>query len=179
MLKKVIVASKNPVKIAAVKVGFEKMFPTQSFEFQGISVPSGVSDQPMTHRETMNGAINRADNAKKEIPTADFWVGVEGGIEKMDGNGEAFAWIYVLSESLSGKGKTGSFFLPKKIMELVDSGMELGHADDLVFDQSNSKQKSGAIGLLTGDVMTRQTLYEPAVIMALIPFKNEEFYGEI
>jgi len=176
MLKRVIIASKNPVKIAAVKEGFTKMFSSQSFDFEGIGVSSGVSDQPMSHRETLEGAINRANNAKKEKPNADYWVGVEGGIEKMDGNGEAFAWIYVLSESLSGKGKTGSFFLPKKVMDLVDSGMELGYADDLVFGQSNSKQKSGAIGLLTGDVMTRQTLYEPAVIMALIPFKNQQFY---
>ncbi len=176
MLKKVIIASKNPVKIAAVKEGFEKMFPSQSFDFEGVGVPSGVSDQPMSHQETLTGAINRADNARKEIPTADCWVGVEGGIEKMDGHGEAFAWIYVLSESLSGKGKTGSFFLPKKVMDLVDSGMELGHADDLVFGQSNSKQKGGAIGLLTNNVMTRQSLYVPGVIMALIPFVNVEFY---
>jgi len=176
MLKNVIIASKNPIKIAAVKVGFEKMFPSETFVFKGVGVSSGVSDQPMTHKETLEGAINRAQNARKEIPTADYWVGVEGGIEKVDGEGEAFAWIYVLSDALSGKGKTGSFFLPKKIMDLVDSGMELGHADDLVFGQSNSKQKGGAIGLLTNNVMTRQSLYVPGVIMALIPFVNEEFY---
>jgi len=177
MLKKVVIASKNPVKIAAVKEGFERMFPSQSFDFEGIGVASGVNDQPMTHRETLQGAINRSENAKKEKPNADYWVGVEGGIEKMDGNGEAFAWIYVLSTSLSGKGKTGSFFLPKKVMDLVDRGMELGDADDLVFGQSNSKQKGGAIGLLTNNVMTRQSLYVPGVIMALIPFVNEAFYS--
>ena len=41
MSKKVIIASKNPVKINAVKIGFEKMFPLEKFEFKGVSVPSG------------------------------------------------------------------------------------------------------------------------------------------
>ncbi len=175
-LIEVIIASQNPVKIEAVRAGFEQMFPAQSFDFEGVKVASGVSEQPMTNEETLQGAINRANHAQKEKPDADFWVGVEGGIEKFKGEGETFAWIYVLSGSLSGKAKTGSFFLPKKVFDLVESGMELGHADDVVFGQSNSKQKNGAVGLLTGDVMTRKSLYMPAVILALIPFKNRAFY---
>ena len=55
--------------------------------------------------------------------------------------------------------------------------MELGEADDIVFGQSNSKQKSGAVGLLTGDIIDRKSLYEEAVVLALIPFKNEELYS--
>jgi non-canonical (house-cleaning) NTP pyrophosphatase len=34
----------------------------------------------------------------------------------------------------------------------------------------------GAVGILTGDVLTRTTYYEPAIILALIPFKNPELY---
>jgi len=75
-----------------------------------------------------------------------------------------------------GKGKTGSFFLPQKVAELVRQGMELGEADDIVFGKKNSKQANGAIGILTDDVITRTTYYVPAIIMALIPFKNEELY---
>lgn len=53
-MKKVIVASKNPVKINATQSAFEKMFPDEEFSFEGISVPSGVSDQPMSEDETLN-----------------------------------------------------------------------------------------------------------------------------
>ena len=59
-MKKVIIASKNPVKIQAVKNGFEKMFPTQEFEFIGVSVLSNVADQPFSNDETFRGAKNRA-----------------------------------------------------------------------------------------------------------------------
>lgn len=176
MIKKVIIASKNPVKINAVKLGFEKMFATETFEFEGISVPSGVKDQPMDNQETMTGAINRANNAKTQLQDADYWVGIEGGIEKINGEMEAFAWIVIESKDTKGKARTGTFFLPKKIVELIDEGKELGEADDVVFGGTNSKQKNGAVGILTKDIVTRTSYYTEAIILALIPFRNLELY---
>jgi inosine/xanthosine triphosphatase len=174
-MKKVIVASKNPVKINATKIGFEKMFGTD-FEFVGISVPSGVPDQPISSNETLQGAKNRATNAQIEMPDADFWVGIEGGIEKQENDMECFAWCVVLSKEKMGKARTSTFFLPQKIVELVDSGMELGAADDVVFQRTNSKQANGAIGILTVDVIDRTSYYVDAAVLALIPFRNSELY---
>lgn len=54
--------------------------------------------------------------------------------------------------------------------------MELGNADDLVFGCKNSKQKDGAVGLLTENAIDRTALYEQGVIMAFIPFKNDTLY---
>jgi non-canonical (house-cleaning) NTP pyrophosphatase len=61
---------------------------------------------------------------------------------------------------------------------LIRQGKELGEADDIVFSQNNSKQANGAIGILTGDVIDRTSLYEHAVILALAPFKNLELYQQ-
>lgn len=47
---KIVVASKNPVKIKATLGGFEKMFPDVVFETEGVSVSSGVSEQPLNFR---------------------------------------------------------------------------------------------------------------------------------
>jgi len=142
----------------------------------GVSVASEVSDQPMSNQETLKGAINRAHNAQSANIEAHFWVGIEGGIDTLDQEMEAFAWIVVQSKHQIGKARTGAFFLPKKVQALIRQGKELGEADDLVFGDHNSKQKGGAVGLLTGNVIDRKGLYVPAVIMALIPFKNVEFY---
>ena len=172
----VIIASKNPVKINSVKIAFEKMFSGVNFEFEGISVPSDVPDQPMSNKETFTGAQNRAKNAKSHSPKADYWIGIEGGLEKVEEGMEAFAWIYILSNENSGKSRTSTFFLPKKIIALINQGMELGEADDIVFRNSNSKQKNGAVGILTGDVMNRTDYYSEAVNLALIPFKNPNLY---
>jgi inosine/xanthosine triphosphatase len=176
-VKKVIIASTNPIKINTTEIGFAKMFPTETFEFEGISAKSGVSDQPMTEEETLLGATNRAKNASKQIPKADFWVGIEGGLEEIDGQMSSFAWVVIKGKNgKTGKGKTGTFFIPQKVVQLIKQGMELGDADDVVFKRKNSKQANGAVGILTNDVLTRTTYYKDAVIMALIPFKNRSLY---
>lgn len=175
-MKKVIVASINPVKISAVKQGFEKMFPGVDFEYSGIVVPSGVLDQPMSSEETLRGAHTRATNAEKSVPDADYWVGLEGGVQEVGGEMEAFAWVTVLSSTRSGKSKTAVYYLPKEVVRLIHEGKELGEADDIVFQRSNSKQDNGAVGILTGNVLDRAGFYSEAVILALIPFINEALY---
>lgn len=177
MNKKVVIASRNPVKINAVKTGFSKMFKNEQFSFEGVSVPSGVQDQPLSDSTTLKGALNRAENAMKKIEDGDYWVGIEGGIEKTgEREMQAFAWIVIRSRQAIGKGKTGTFFLPDEIIKLINEGKELGEADDILFGQSNSKQKNGAVGILTGDVINREDLYSHGVVLALIPFKQRTYY---
>ncbi|MEO6078121.1 MAG: inosine/xanthosine triphosphatase [Candidatus Andersenbacteria bacterium] len=170
----IIVASENPVKIASVEQGFVRMFPDEELTITGVSVDSGVADQPIGDTETLQGAVTRAQNAKHAKPNADYWVGLEGGIADTDGEMSSFAWIVVISkENGVGKGKTGTFFLPKQVADLVRAGTELGHAMDEVFGTQNSKHSSGATGLLTHGVLERTEFYTQAVILALIPHKNQ------
>jgi inosine/xanthosine triphosphatase len=175
-MKKIVVGSLNPVKIKAVKNAFQKMFLENEFECIGISVPSGVSDQPMSDAETLQGAQNRAENILEHSNDADFYIGIEGGIEHLEEEMHAFAWVYIKSGNRIGKSRTGTFQLPKKVIELVNQGEELGIANDIIFGKNNSKQKSGAVGILTDDLIDRTEYYTEAVILALIPFKNPKLY---
>lgn len=179
-MKKIIVASKNPVKIRAALEGFNQMFPEEAFDIEGVSVVSGVSDQPMSNAETLQGARQRVENAYVAHTSADFWVGIEGGIEETHGEMEAFAWIVVKSkEGKVARGRTGAFFLPPRVAELVREGKELGEADDIVFGKTNSKQDNGAVGLLTDNAIHREHYYTHAIILALIPFKKKDLYFEV
>lgn len=171
-MMKIVVASTNPVKIEAVRLGFAAMFPGETIDARGVSVPSGVSDQPMSDAETYQGAYNRARNAREIAPDADFWAGVEGGCDEQHGDLLAFAWIVILSKESAGSSRTATFALPHEIAALVRQGVELGTADDIVFGRSNSKQANGAVGILTSDAIDRTRYYEHAVILALVPFKN-------
>ena len=177
-MKTVIVASTNPVKIASVEQGFARMFPDSSFEFVGVPVPSGVSDQPTSDLETYTGAMNRAQGAQAVHPDADYWVGLEGGVEEHhSGDLCVFGWVAVRAkDERHGKGRSSSFFLPNAVAELVRQGVELGSADDQVFGRTNSKQANGAIGLLTNDVISRSDYLRDAVVLALIPSKNEHLF---
>ena len=176
-MKMIALASHNPVKIQATLNGFRRMFPGEKFVVEPVSVPSGVGDQPMSSAETLRGAANRAANAAAAVPQADFAAGIEGGAEEEEGGMAAFAWIVVVSRGRTGMGRTGTFYLPPRIAELLRGGLELGEADDIVFNRSNSKQDNGAVGILTGDVIDRVRLYEHAVILALVPFKNPTLYS--
>ncbi len=171
---KIIVASKNPVKIKAVLLGFKSYFP--SVEIEGVNVESEVSDQPMSNTETLKGARNRVENAKQKYTEADYWVGIEGGIEAEENGLTAFAWIVIRSLDKYGESRTTSFQLPPKVAALIEDGYELGVANDILFKKENSKQKSGAVGILTNNQVDRTELYKQAVQLALIPFINNEIY---
>ena len=166
-------ASTNPVKASAVRGGFVRMFPNQRFSIEKISAESGVSAQPSSDAETLLGACNRARNARDIQPDADYWVGLEGGVEVVGQEIAAFAWVAVLSPDGLGKARTGTFFLPSAVARLVASGIELGEADDIVFGRSNSKQENGAVGLLTDNVLDRAAVYEQAVILALALLRTQ------
>lgn len=174
-MTKVIIASENPLKIGAVKESFRRTFPNKEHEFSGVSVSSEVSDQPSSEDETFRGAKKRADNASEEYD-ADFHVGIEGGIEHTGRETKAFAWVVIKSGEIYGKSRTGTFFLPAKIVELLNKGKELGVANDIVFGRDNSKHENGAVGILTGDIIDRKKFYTEALVLALIPFINKELY---
>jgi inosine/xanthosine triphosphatase len=172
----IIVGSLNPVKLQSTEDAFTLAF-ERSFHITGVNVPSGVSDQPFGAEETLLGAQNRAKSAKAAFPEADYWVGVEGGVEEDARGLFAFAWVWVLDKNgKHGQAKTSTFYLPEKVAELVKGGIELGQADDEVFSEDNSKQKGGSVGILTKGKLNRTEYYQQAVLLALIPFLQKNLY---
>jgi inosine/xanthosine triphosphatase len=177
-MKKIIVASSNPVKSEAVLNGFRRIFPDSNFSIDGVSMPSNVGDQPIGDHETLKGARNRALAARSAFPEADFWAGLEGGVDRFEDTWVGFAWIVILSKNSKGIARTGIFTLPPEVARLIEGGMELGDADDIVFGTRNSKQAAGAVGLLTGNSLTRAELYTEGVMLALIPIRNAKLYSK-
>lgn len=171
-MKKVVIASLNPAKINAVKSAFESAFPNQSFEFEGVSVPSDVADQPMDNEETHRGAVNRVNNAKQSKQGGDYYVGIEAGLD----GGCTFAWMVIESQGLIGESRSASLMLPPAVVEQLSPTVELGDVMDKTFGTDNIKQKGGAIALLTQHQLTRSSVYHQALILALIPFVNPEHF---
>lgn len=168
---KVVVASMNPVKIGATTEAFAAVFPGEPIAVRGIEVDSGVGDQPDCDSKTREGARARAIQAHDAEPDADFWVGLEGGVQVFDGQLMAFAWMAV--EGRNGhvsEARSPTLPLPPAVKRLVDAGLELGEANDRVFSTVNSKQDGGAYGLLTGGRFTRESIYAQTLTIALTPF---------
>lgn len=74
-MKRVAVGTKNPAKIDAVESKVQIQWPDS--EIIPVSVPSGVSEMPMSDAECIQGAKNRASAALAEA-NADLAFGLEG-----------------------------------------------------------------------------------------------------
>ncbi|MGD9020647.1 MAG: inosine/xanthosine triphosphatase [Lysobacterales bacterium] len=171
---RVVITSSNPVKIAAATEAFAIQFPGREIEVEPVSVASGVAEQPMSDAETRQGALNRIANARIEQPGADYWVGMEGGLDVFDGRLMAFAWMAVSDRNgRHSATRSVTLPLPPRVQELVHDGLELGEANDRVFSTINSKQGGGAFGLLTDGLMTREGVYTQTLILALIPLVHD------
>lgn len=170
---KVIITSLNPAKINAVKSAFCAVFPDEDIIFEGIFASSGVSDQPLSCEETLKGAKNRVNNAK-ECVSADFYVGIEAGIEK----NYTFAWMVIHGKDNQGESRSASLPLPPAALRGIEGGKELGDVMDEMFNQKNVKQQGGAIGMLTGALLSRSVVYHQALILALIPFIHPHLYRD-
>ena len=121
--KLILVGSSNPTKINAVKQAFHLVYPKIKFKVVGKGVSSGVSDQPMGEKETFLGANNRVLGLLKD--EANYYVGIEGGCCFIDKKLYAFAWVITRDDKKVGCGKTSLFQLPRKIQNLVETGVEL------------------------------------------------------
>jgi inosine/xanthosine triphosphatase len=175
-MKTVVVASANPVKVTVAKRAFAAVFPDEQFDFIEMKSESGVPDQPMGD-EARQGAQNRIRYIQKQHPHADFWIGQEGGLCQEGDRLFARAWIAVLDQTgFMAESSTAQFYLPKKIVDDITAGMELGNATDKFFATVNSKHGLGAVGYLTDGIIDRTEYYFQAAIVALSEIKHKAWY---
>lgn len=168
---KILVGSKNNVKVQAAKEAFSKYF--EDLEVEGLEVDSGVPKQPVG-KETFEGAKNRVKNLQKK-GKADFYIGIEGGIFRVYGR-HFSAGVVCISDGKRYSFGISSFFpLPKEVIEEVKKGKELGEVMDLLLQRENIKQNEGAIGVFTKGRISRKELYIQPIVCALIPFINQNF----
>ncbi len=180
MNMKILVGSSNPVKIEAVREAFSRFF--EEVEVAGMAVPSGVPDQPVED-QIFEGAKNRATRLEEkdsaENLNADYYVGIEGGIAKLSGKWFSFGGMCILDKNGNvGFGTSPLFELPGFVVEKLLMGEELGHVMDELQNESNTKQKHGAIGFLTNGAMDRKELYVSGVISAMIPLIKKDLFDK-
>lgn len=169
----IAVGSLNPVKIEAARLAFESHFPDAALKMVGVAAKSGVSDQPMTARETIAGAKARAKEALRLMPEATFGIGLEGGLHEVDGTWFDMGWIVVRDrEGREGIGTTAGMPVGGEVMRLIlQENKELGHAIDIAHGTNNIKQSHGYFGLMTNNRITRTSGYRDAVIIAISHLK--------
>lgn len=174
MTTKVLIGSTNPSKIAATKEAFEKFF--DDVVVEGISVSSNVPGQPI-NEQTYEGAKNRALALKEHDPDASFYVGIEGGVEETNKTWFLFAGSCIIdSKGRVGFGKSPHYMMPDVMMNRILDGEELSTIMDEHVGEKDTNLKLGATGILTKGKITRKDFCVHSIMMALIPFLNEDVY---
>ncbi|MEP0354267.1 MAG: inosine/xanthosine triphosphatase [Paraglaciecola sp.] len=174
---KIAIGSTNPIKVNAVKMATSEVWPNQTIDCFGIKAESNVADQPMTSDETLKGAVNRVKYCQKHC-TADFYVAIEGGVDNFEYGPATFAYVVIANHERSSVGRSSNLPLPPIVYKALLNGDELGPVMDNLFKTDNVKQKEGAIGLLTKNLATRESVYSLATTLALAPFINPSLYTE-
>lgn len=163
---KAVVGSKNPVKIAAAREVLRRVYDGQ-VSVEGLAVASGVPKQPWGDEETLRGALNRAE-AALETGGAALGVGLEGGLVEVRERIFTCAWCaLVRADGATGVGGGANLLLPNAVAEAVRGGAELGPTMDALTGRRNTKQRLGAIGILTREYLDRQSAYEHILTLAL------------
>ncbi|EMA61939.1 hypothetical protein C469_05782 [Halorubrum lipolyticum DSM 21995] len=143
---------------------------------EAVPVPSGVSEQPTGHAETIAGAENRAAAVLDAEPDAcDLAVGIEGGVAGFDGANGLFLvmWAAVADGSRVGRGAGPSLELPGPVAARIEDGEELGPVMDDVLDTNGVARRGGAAGALTNGRVDRADALATAVAGAFGPFVSD------
>jgi inosine/xanthosine triphosphatase len=172
---KIVVGSKNPVKISAAQTAIRDALSLKEVECISINAPSSVAEQPMTSEETKLGAVNRIQYCQQHT-RADFYVAIEGGVDQFEYGPATFAFVAIAHQKNVSIGRSCNLPLPPIIYQALKSGEELGDVMDRLFNTDNVKQNQGAIGLLTHGLATRESVYKQAIILAMAPFIHPDLY---
>lgn len=148
---KIIIGSKNPSKIKAVESVFSKS------EVLSLDVLSQVSVQPFSDDETMNGAINRA----KQCASYDaIGIGLEGGVMYLEGKLFLCNWgALATTDNRIYLASGARIPLPKEINVQLKAGFELGDLMDIYSEKQGVRNKEGAIGIFTNELVTRHEMF--------------------
>ena len=176
----IAVGSENPVKINAVKEIMSRIY--GNVKVIAYSVDPGVSKQPASLEEIVEGAINRARMVFAKNSSVDLGVGIEAGITRVPNTITGymdFAYCAIIDkESKITLGASPGFEYPPIVIDKIFSeGKEVGEVFDEILHEHDVKKRMGAVGYLTHGMLNRTGFVKLSVLMAMIPRLNHEHFS--
>ncbi|WP_280769962.1 DUF84 family protein [Salipaludibacillus daqingensis] len=161
-MQKIYVGSMNPAKIKSVETVFG-----HKYNVEGCNAPSHVSNQPMSDKETKQGAVQRATYLV-EHKLVDIGIGLEGGVMTIEDQLYLCNWGALAT-------KQGHIFvaagaripLPSFVQNRMNDGLELGEVMEVWTKKHNVRSNEGAIGVFTEGLLDRTTMFSQINSMLL------------
>lgn len=172
---KVAVGSTNPAKQAAVQAVFGRLAPGVRVRPVAVTMPPEVGEMPIGE-QVKQGAIHRAKEALS--PADAFGVGLEGGVEFVDGACYLLNWAVVVArDGRIGAAPSAKLLLPAGFARAIRSGKVLGELMVEKVGRADVNAKEGAVGYLTRGLIDRKRFFEECLALALAPFLRPEEYS--
>lgn len=158
-------ATQNALAKLNADIGYERVFTVL-----GCEVKSGVRDQPISADEALQGAKNRAKAAMLNTEKCFVGVGIEGGLQIVDGVWFNQAWVVIYDDrgfepSFSFASSNG-VPIPADLMDKIRAGVELSYAVDQLYNKQGTKNAGGWHSVFTRGHMPLQASIEDAILMA-------------
>ncbi|MCF7794847.1 inosine/xanthosine triphosphatase [Patescibacteria group bacterium] len=169
------IASKNPVKIEALKEMLLDYKHLQNARVESIDVSSGVSDQPKSLEETITGAKNRARKAYSEC---DYSFGIESGLITVPYTKSGYMDVCacaIFDGSEYHLGLSSAWEAPERVSKLMlEDGLDMNEAAYKAGYTDNMKVGSaqGLVGIMTKGRLTRKEYTKEAIRTSLIHIDN-------
>lgn len=183
MVVRVLIASINPVKIRAAREAFSSFYEdliVSNIEINEIdSTRIHLKSQPLGEEETYEASRWRVKYTRNNEPGFDFYVGVEGGVVLTPHNKPRIVVYSSVGNNSTIETVRGCEIpLPHEwYKRLLDAPqLELGDLITEISGVPNMKQKQGAVGFLTQNIVKRFDILKQSIMMALIPFLNSTLF---
>lgn len=178
---RIAIGTQNSGKIAALEQALAVYPNLAHYTVVPAEVDSGVSAQPKTLDETLQGAMNRARTAM-EATRSDLGCGLESGVFPVPYTKSGYmdtTACAIWDGTQFHLGLSSCFEYPASLMDRVlNQGQEISEAAvELGFtDSQEFRHAQGMIGVLTKGVIPRTDYSAQAVHTALIHLNNPEHY---
>ena len=174
------VGTANRAKLDSVASAAERMFSAHSI--RAFPADSGVSAQPMSVAETMDGARNRAQGAlaaaEEAGVSAEFGVGIEGGLEQIGPRWFEAGWVCVVrkADGATGFGSCGRYEVAGAIVRRLQGGEELCEVMDDLSGTADVRSGLGMMGVVTNGLLPRAECYTHGLLFAFARFLSDARY---
>ena len=174
----IAVGSKNKAKVDAVREILQDYPHLAGAQVAGFDVSSGVSDQPKSIEETVNGATNRARVAFEKCERCDYAFGLESGLMKIPETKTGYMDVCACAIYDGKEFHLGlsSAWEHRGIFEIViKEGLDISAATNKLGLTKNPEigAAEGAIGILTKGHLNRKEYTKQALRTALIHLEKD------
>ncbi len=174
---KIVLTTQNPAKIDSTRNVLDCLLKATPYTLETVELEI-EGPEPHGELKIVEAIKSGIAKARRLIPEAAYYVGMEGGIIEKGQEAEeaAYVLIYGEQEGRFSMSKAASFQIPSKVLVDVKNGIPFATSVEKNFKAQDVKRGGGFINILTQGIITKRDLYFQPLVIAFSQILNPEWY---